>query len=60
MFSSIAIKYESFFNRSIRLMDGTLTIITNSAQSGSGSNDNECLLHIHQISIAAASPSNAF
>ena len=39
------------------LIDRTLSGVTNPGQSGTGSNDNEEVFHIPQISMAEASPS---
>ena len=49
MASSILIEYILFLNRSIWPIDGTLICTTTQAQSGSGSNGNEEVLHTLQI-----------
>ena len=47
-------------NSSIQPIDGTLSSATTLSQSGPGSNGNEGVLHIHQISsITEVSPSNS-
>ena len=56
---NISIEYESCLNRSIWLIDGTLTGTTTTPdQSEPGSNDNESILYTPQISKPEASPPN--
>ena len=50
MLSSIPIKYKEFLYRSIWLISCTLTCSTTLGQSGPGSNGNEEVHHIPQIS----------
>ena len=57
--SSIPIEYEQFSNRSIWLIDGTLTGTITPGQSGHGSNDNEEVLHTCQNSRNGTSLSDA-
>ena len=47
-------------NRTIRLIDGTLTGITIPNQSGPGSNDNEGVLYTTQSFKTEAPPPHAF
>ena len=58
MISNITIKYKRFSNRSIWSIEGILTGTTTLGQSGSGSNDNEGVLHTPQISRIGTSPSD--
>ena len=58
MESIIPIKYKSFLNRSMWLIDWTLTNITTPDQSGPRIESNERVLHTPQISRIEASPTD--
>ena len=57
-FAYSPIEYESFLNKSIWLIHGTLTGTKTFVQNGRGSNDNESLLNIPHIFRNRASSSN--